>query len=85
VDALRVVAQHLQRLAADAADAVADVAQPFLQRRRVVPEGGEHHAGDGRHAQLAQPVRLHVEVLGQAAFAAQAVAEGDEGQVALRL
>ena len=85
VDALGVVAEHLERLDERAADAVAGLAEPFGERRRVGRVGREHEPAERFAAQLLQPVVLEPKVGGQPAFAAQAAPERGRLEIAAQV
>ena len=50
----------------------------------ILGEGAEDHAAEGLHLERRQAVAADVEVLGHAALAAQAVAEGDTFQTPIQ-
>ena len=60
-------------------------AEIFLEVRRVVRKGAEHHPAPRRHPDGFQPVFFFVEVLGHAPLAVDAAAERDALEVAVQI
>src|SRR5215813_6864244 len=83
---LAVAAEDLHRRAHHAADAGDDLGPEIaLERRRVRRKRPEHQARERLQPQLARPVSLGAALLRHAAPAAQALTEGDAGEVAAKI
>ena len=83
VDALARVAEDLYRPREEALHhAHAEFAEVLLKRLGPIGECAEHHAIQRLHAQFARRDGAHVEVGGHPAFALQALAKGQPGELA---